>query len=177
MPTVTGQIHDASDNPLAVAIVATRVGQAGRISDTVVSRGVVQDDSDINGDFSLTIGGGTWRLEWYADGLRSEVLLGVPSGGGPYSIDDVAIDPAMTAGETATAILAWFSNVTQMLAADSSSWTIGRTLNTTGSDGVRSAWVKLAKTNPEAAGIAANGDSVLETTDGLAFSLREAVYS
>lgn len=177
MPTITGTLNDASGNALETNLVFIRLGQAGRVADTAVSRGVAQATSNINGDFSVALGGGTWRMEWYVDGLRSEILLGIPSSGGPFSIDDVAVDPAMTTGETATAVLAWFSTVAQMLAADSSTWTIGRSLNTSGTDGVRSAWARLLKTSPQASGVSANGDSVLETSDGLAFAMREAVYA
>ena len=71
--------------------------------------------------------------------------------------------------------LVWFSTISAMLAAPASSWTFARTLNSYGTDGIRSGWDRILKTNPAATGLVANSDSILETTDGLAFAIRSFI--
>lgn len=74
-----------------------------------------------------------------------------------------------------TASVTWFSTIADMLAAPGSSWTIGRTLNSYGTDGIRSSWDRLLKTHTAATGMSVNGDSILESNDGTAFVLRSGI--
>lgn len=71
--------------------------------------------------------------------------------------------------------ITWFPNIAAMLAAPASSWTSARTLNSYGTDGIRSGWDRLLKSNPAATGLVAGTDSILETTDGLAFAIRSFI--
>jgi len=78
-------------------------------------------------------------------------------------------------GSGLSASVTWFSNIAAMLAAPASGWTMGRTLNSYGTDGIRSSWDRLLKSNPAASGLTANGDSILESDDTTAFILRSGV--
>lgn len=69
----------------------------------------------------------------------------------------------------------WFTSISAMLAAPSSSWSAAKTLHSYGTDGVRSAWSRLLKSDPVASGVVAREDDILETTDGLAFAIRDTL--
>lgn len=66
----------------------------------------------------------------------------------------------------------WVYNIPAMLLVSSPTWTFMGTMNSYGSDGIESGWVRLLKSDPVAATLVSNGDSILETDDGLSFAIR-----
>jgi len=65
-------------------------------------------------------------------------------------------------------------NVAELLSLPSDSWFRARIFNTYDSP-VLTYWDKVLKSSPSAASITANGDSILETDDGLAYAVRTAI--
>lgn len=68
-----------------------------------------------------------------------------------------------------------FATIAAMLAAAPTEWAEGRTMNSFGTDGIRSGWMCVLKTSAMAAGLVGNGDSILVTDDGAAFVVRQWV--
>ena len=174
MPIVTGIILDGGGEAIASAKLSfTRVGSPGIDGANLQSTDTVGDTTGEDGTFSRALTGGTWRMRWYTDsGLSSELILGVPNSGGPYAVEEVAVDPQ--AAPTSSGVT-WFSTISEMLSVPAQSWKQARTLNSVDSDSVISGWDRLLKTDPEAASMDANRDSILETDDGLAFAVRSFV--
>lgn len=171
MPTLNGTLVDAGGAALAsTSISFTRLAGAGVSGAAALSVDTATATTDEAGDFTRVLTGGTWQMRWYTnEGLSSTLHLGMPSTGGPYELEDIAIDPSDPI-PSSTAV--WYSTVEQLLAAVSTTWVQARTFNTVAGDGVRAGWDRVLKSSSEAASIAANGDSILETDDGLAYAVR-----
>jgi hypothetical protein len=148
----------------------TRLGGAGVQGASALSVDTVTATSNGSGQITKVLTGGTWQMRWYTDeGLASTLTLGVPSSGGPYDIDDLAVDPATTIPVSG---VVWFTTLAGLLAAGAATWQTARTLNSFGSDGIRAGWDRVLLTDGAAAGLADNDDSVLLTDDGLAYAVR-----
>lgn len=68
------------------------------------------------------------------------------------------------------------TDITEMLGLPSGSWFRARVFNTYGAP-VLSYWDKVLKSSAGGALLVANGDSILETDDGLAFAVRTSAMS
>lgn len=171
MATVTGTIKVAAGKVTLRwwGMKGPRVNTAGEIDSNVVR----MVETDNAGAFSVVIPGGEWIVTWPNGSQISRLDVTVPDGAGTYPITSLLPatptfpDPAMK----------WFTNIQDMVSADSRYWTDGRTRNSYGNDGIISGWDLILKSSSQAAGLVANGDSVLETQDGLAFCVRKFIAS
>lgn len=169
MPTVTGTLLDGAGSGLnAVAITFDTVGDPLALTAAQVrSRTRVSATTESDGDFTVSLAGGAWRARWFVGALLSEVIITVPVAGGPYSFGNLMF---YRAPETAQADT-WFDTVDAMVQTASSGWTRGMVRDTYGTGRI-TGWMLILKSSPEATGITAGDDSVLETSDGLGFAVR-----
>lgn len=99
MPTITFSIAGGNDGALQVPVQFTRMGDAGRRSSVALTRGVETTTTAADGTGSIALNGGIWRMEWFSKGRRSELLLAVPSTGGPFQLGyAVLIDETQAQG-------------------------------------------------------------------------------
>lgn len=171
MPTITGTILDGGGAALAShSISFTRLDGAGWSGSSVLSVDTVTTTTNGSGVFSRALTGGTWQMRWYTnEGLASDLTLGIPATGGPYDLEDVVVDPQVA---HATAGIVWFADLDALLDASANTWRQARTLNVFPGDGIISGWDRVLKTDAAAASLDDNGDSIRETTDGLAYAVR-----
>lgn len=169
MPILTGTIKDGSEAALAAVLNFVRIGVPGIDTATAYSRDIVSATCNASGVFSATLAGGTWRMRWYESNLSNDLVLAMPSSGGPYNFDDVVVDPGDPFPDNH---IRWFNDIQDMLTADSTEWIQGRTLNSYGSDRVRAGWDRILLTDDAATGLVDNGDDVLATQDGFALCVR-----
>lgn len=171
MATLTGNLLNGNGTGLVgTAVTFTRIGKPGASGASVLSTDTVSATTTTGGALSVTLTAGTWQMRWYTDeGLASDLILGIPAGSSSYTVGDVAVD---TDEPPVQATTVWYDDISGMLAADARTWITGRTLNSYGTDGVRTGWDCVLKTTPAAAGMADNGDSILETDDELGFAVR-----
>lgn len=102
MPTLTGTIVDGAGVGVAsTSITFDTVGDPLSVSGGALrTRQRVTATSDGEGDFSVALAGGAWRMRWVGAGLISELVFTMPPSGGPYAIDDLVFN---TATESQTA--------------------------------------------------------------------------
>lgn len=170
MPTITGKVLDgAGAGIVSLALEFGTVDGPRSLGATGVrSRGRVTAVTTTGGAFSVSLSGGPWRMRWYRTDLVNEIQLAVPTSGGPYALDDVIDDTEVLASST----FQWFDDIAALLDADSAAWTQAGTTNSYGTDGIISGWTRILKSDAAASGLSDNGDSVLETDDGLAYAVR-----
>jgi hypothetical protein len=170
MPTITGYILDGAGTGItSLALEFGTIGQASNLGASGVrSRGRVTAATTTGGAFSVVLAGGSWRMRWYRTNLINEIILSVPASGGPYTLSEVIDDEVVSPGSAFT----WWTSIAALLAEDAADWTNAGTTNSYGSDGIISGWARILKTDPASTGLSDNGDSVLETDDGLAYAVR-----
>lgn len=169
MPVLTGTIRNGAGAGFAAELTFARIGEVGLSGGDAYGADTLSATAASNGTFTITLSGGTWRMRWYRASRASELVLGMPSTGGPYDLEDVAIDAADPYPDTS---VQWFNDIQDMLTADSTAWSQGRTLNSYGTDGIRSGWDRVLLSDPAAASLTANSDSILATQDGFALCVR-----
>jgi hypothetical protein len=91
MPTINFSIAGGNDGALQVPVQFTRIGDAGRRSSVALTRGVETTTTAANGTGTIVLNGGIWRMEWFSKGRRSELLLAVPTTGGPFEMGYAAL--------------------------------------------------------------------------------------
>jgi hypothetical protein len=170
MPTVTGTLKRGNGTALETTLIFWR--PASGISGTaVISADRVSATTNASGVFSSTLESGAWVVTWpkgVGGNPITRLNIAVPVEAGTYNLVDL-IDQD-TSAEAAG--VRWFGTIAAMLASPAAEWAEGRTLNSYGTDGIRSGWDRLMKTATAAEDLADNGDDILETDDGLAFCVR-----
>lgn len=123
------------------------------------------------GDYSTNLRPGVYKVRIPS---CPEVSITVPSSG-THTIGSIITAGSFVmpgSGATSSVTVTWFNDIPQMLEAAASNWTTGLTLNSYGADGIITSWTVLLKSDTAATGVVANGDSILESTDGLAFIIK-----
>jgi hypothetical protein len=93
MPTVTGTLISADGTALNKVAVLIQSVSAPTTSDTyVVSVTRRTVDTDVDGDFSITLEAGDYSAEWKNGSVLTVVNFAVPTGGGPYTLHDIISD-------------------------------------------------------------------------------------
>lgn len=174
MPILTGKLVRGTGSALVTTIRFWRPVPGDDGAGGVVSQDVFLVTTAEDGTFTTSITPGAWILTW-PKGVGghpvTRVNIGILASDTTVTLVDALERETQDVGIPTTR----FTDIAAMLAADSASWTEARTMNSFGTDRIRSGWICLLKTDPSAAGFADNGDSVLETDDGLAYALREWV--
>lgn len=149
-------------------IAFTRTSAATPVVAGVYSGSREMVTTDAAGDFSIVLSTGTYDVNWRVQGHWNRLQITVPTGDGTYSFEDLADDGGTVYPDLQ---VQWFTTVDDMLAEDAATWTNGRVRDTYGS-GTISGWEFVPKESTPAVGLADNGDSIRETTDGLGYAVR-----
>ena len=88
--------------------------------------------------------------------------------GVPFGLEEYGRMADLMRGMQGQAIVS-VNDIPEMLADPHTTWEVGRTLNMYGTDGLVSGWDLVLKVTDEGQLLTANGDTVLETDDGLAY--------
>lgn len=173
MATVTGSLIDASGAGMpGVPIEFILTTAPLDATSTLVSGKPVRITTGASGTFSTVLRQAVYRVRIPSS---PELSITVPSGSGSHTIGSIVTSGSFVtpgSGATSAVTVTWFTDIGQMLDADSANWTIGRTLNSYGTDGIISSWTVLLKADTASTGVVANGDSILESTDGDALVIR-----
>jgi len=169
MATIADTILTSRQAPHAYQpIVFTRTSGASAVSSGVYSGSKETVTTGSDGAFSITLATGTYDVNWRVQGQWNRLQITVPVGDGTFAFDDLADDGGTVYPDLK---VQWFSTVDDMLVEPSDIWTNGRVRNTYGTNAI-SGWELVPKGSDPAEGLADNGDSIRETTDGLAFAIR-----
>lgn len=168
MPTVTGTVILANEEPLDSAEVAFAPAHnpAFLTDNRMVSARVVRTITNAAGEYSTVLAPGWYGVTF--DG-RDAFDIAVPDVEGPLTIANLVVVGGIPA---VRATVVWFNDVQHMVTEDSRVWVSGRTRNSYNSDGIISGWDRVLVTDPIAADLIPNGDSILATQDGFALCVR-----
>lgn len=175
MPILTGKLVRGTGAALVTSIRFWRPGPGTDGEDGVSCADAFLVSTGEDGTFTTPITSGTWLMTWPKR-----------PGGTPITRIAIIINETDTDVSLLDAMarvylpdysstIRTFQTIAEMLAADPLKWAEGRTMNSYGTDGIRSGWMRVLKTAPSAAGLVGNGDSILVTDDGAAFVVRQWV--
>ena len=173
MTTITETFLDARGNPIAGQTVVIETVSAPAVieGEGLVGKTRITLTTNTDGEISVVVHPGEYRMTWNVGTQRSEWTFTVPADGGPYEIGDLG-EGSFVAVRVQ---VVWFNDIQDMLTSDSRSWREGRTLNSYGSDGQISCWDCVPLTEDATNYITANSDSRMLTQDGLAICLRKSI--
>ncbi|MBX3743819.1 MAG: hypothetical protein KF833_00780 [Verrucomicrobiae bacterium] len=90
MPTLSGTIRSIGGNPVRTVVKATRTSKPGPVGDgKFCLGGSVSFETDADGNFSVTLVHGEFRLDWSVGGLPSRLNIVIPEGAETVSLVDV----------------------------------------------------------------------------------------
>lgn len=167
MATFTDTLLDGSGAVVSTLLTLTLDEDPVAGSTGVTSRSIIKTLSNDSGVFTTPIRAGRWVARWRVGSQVNAVRITIPSNSGTYTFQT-----ATDSEPIPDMIVQFFTDIAELLAADSNTWLIGVTLNSYGTDGIRSDWKRLLKINPEAGAVSDNGDSILETDDALAYAVK-----
>lgn len=175
MPTLNATFLRGDGTPLSTRIRCWMPSGPGvNVGGSIVSAGVVMAETHPStGAVTLTLEPGRWLLTWPDRSVINRLQVDVPLTPGEYDLDELVTGSPIISSPR----VQWYDDVAEMLNSDSRLYASAVTRNSYDGDGIISGWSRVLKAAPEAAGLAASGDSVLEAADGHAFWVRNWIAS